>query len=86
VAKPDLISALALLVEDGRVKVAASLTEAPAVIKEFQTFERKTPLGMPNELALWRERPDDDLVLSLAMGAWYAQHGSRVSTQKLMGL
>jgi hypothetical protein len=86
VAKPDLISALALLVEDGRVKVAASLTEAPAVIKEFQTFERKTPLGMPNERALWRERADDDLVLSLAMGAWYAQHGSRVSTQKLRGL
>ena len=86
VAKPDLISALALFVEDGRVKVAAALTEAPTVLREFQTFQRKTPLGTPDERAMWRERPDDDLVLSLAMGAWYAQHGSRVLTQKLRGL
>jgi hypothetical protein len=86
VAKPDLISALSLLVEDGRVKVAAALTEAPTVLREFQTFQRTTPLGTPDERAVWRERPDDDLVLSLAMGAWYAQHGSHGSTQKLMGL
>ncbi len=86
VARPDLISALALLVEDGRVKVAAALTEAPTVLREFQTFQRTTPLGTPDERALWRERPDDDLVLSLAMGAWYAQHGARVSMQKLLGL
>jgi hypothetical protein len=86
VAKPELISALALLVEDGRLKVAAALTEAPNVLREFQTFQRTTPLGTPDERALWRERPDDDLVLSLAMGAWFAQHGSRVSTQKLRGL
>jgi hypothetical protein len=86
VAKADLISALALSVEDGRLKVADGLPEAPTVLRQFQTFQRKTPLGTPNERALWRERPDDDLVLSLAMGAWYAQHGSRVSTQKLMGL
>jgi hypothetical protein len=86
VAKPDLISALSLLVEDGRVKVAAALTEAPTVLREFQTFQRTTPLGTPDERGVWRERPDDDLVLSLAMGAWYAQHCSRVSTQKLMGL
>jgi hypothetical protein len=86
VAKPDLISALSLLVEDGRVKVAAALTEAPTVLREFQTFQRATPLGTPDERALWRVRPDDDIVLSLAMGAWYAQHGSRGSTQKLLGL
>ena len=86
VAKPDLLSALALLVEDGRVKVAAALPEAPTVLREFQTFQRTTPLGTPDERALWRERPDDDLVLSLAMGAWYAQHGARGSTQKLRGL
>jgi hypothetical protein len=73
-------------VEDGRVKVAAALTEAPTVLREFQTFQRTTPLGTPDERAVWRERPDDDLVLSLAMGAWYAQHGSHGSTQKLMGL
>jgi hypothetical protein len=86
VAKPDLLSALSLLVEDGRVKVAAALTEAPTVLREFQTFQRTTPLGTPDERAVWRERPDDDLVLSLAMGAGYAQHGSHGSTQKLMGL
>jgi hypothetical protein len=86
VAKPDLISALSLLVEDGRVKVAAALPEAQHVLHEFQTFQRTTPLGTPDERAVWRERPDDDLVLSLAMGAWYAQHGVHGSMQKLMGL
>jgi hypothetical protein len=83
VAKADLISALALAVEDGRLRVAAELTEAPHVLRQFQTFQRKTPLGTPDQLAVWRERPEDDLILSLAMGCWYAQHGYHVVTQRV---
>jgi hypothetical protein len=86
VAKPDLITALSLLVEDGRLKVAAGLEEAPAVIREFQTYDRKTPLGTHDQLAVWRERPDDEIVLSMALGAWYAQYGYHVSSQKVLGL
>lgn len=86
VAKPDLISALALAVEAGRLKVAAELTEAPHVLRQFQTFQRKTPLGTQDQLAVWRERPEDDLILSFAMGAWYGQYGYRVSSQRVLGL
>ena len=84
VAKPDLISALQLALEDGRVKIAASLPEAGQVLREFQQFERKTPLGTSDHLALWRERPDDDMVLALGMSVWFAQHGYHVTSQKVV--
>jgi hypothetical protein len=86
VAKADLISALALSVEDGRLKVADGLPEAPNVLRQFQTFQRKTPLGTQDQLAVWRERPEDDVILSFAMGCWYAQYGYNVSSQRVLGL
>jgi hypothetical protein len=82
VAKADLISALSLAVEDGRVKITSTLPEAGQVIQEFQRYERKTPLGTMDQLALWRDHPEDDIILSLGMSAWYAQHGYSVVTQK----
>jgi hypothetical protein len=69
VAKPDVISALSLRVESGRLKVAAELPEAQAILREFQTFARKTPLGRHDELAVWREQPEDDVVLSCGIAA-----------------
>jgi hypothetical protein len=83
VAKVDLISALSLAVEDGRVKIASTLPEAGQVIHEFQRYARKTPLGTLDQLAQWRDRPEDDMILSLGMSAWYAQHGYHVVTQRV---
>jgi hypothetical protein len=86
VAKTDVISALSLAVEDGRVKIASTLPEAGQVIHEFHRYARKTPLGTLDQLAQWRDRPEDDMVLSLGISAWYAQYGYNVRTQRYLGL
>jgi hypothetical protein len=83
VAKVDLISALSLAVEDGRLKIASTLPEAGHAVEEFQRYARKVPLGTLDQLAQWRERPEDDMILSLGMSAWYAQHGYHVVTQRV---
>jgi hypothetical protein len=86
VAKPDLIHALVVLVQDERLKIAAALPEAPNLVQEFLHFERRVTLTGREQLAVWREHVNDDMVLSLAMGAWYAQFAYNVSSQRVLGL
>jgi hypothetical protein len=74
VAKVALVSCLDAAFQADRLRFAEGLAEGPAMIKELQTFRRTvTPAG--NETAAaWREKDRDDLVLSLALAQFYAEH------------
>jgi hypothetical protein len=84
VAKPDLIHALVVLVQDERLKIAAALPEAANLVQEFLHFERRVTLSGREQLAVWREHVNDDMILSLAMGAWYVGFAYNVSSQKVL--
>lgn len=69
--KRDLVSAVAVLLEQRRLQIAAALPDAPILRRELEAFRRKlTPVGH-DSYASWRESDHDDLVLSVALACWY---------------
>ena len=74
VPKRDLVSAVQVLIESRRFKVANSLALADVLKREMENFKAKiTRLGETYEA--WREREHDDLVLAVALALWYASKG-----------
>jgi hypothetical protein len=74
VPKKDLVGVLQVLLQSRRTKVAETLLEAATLVKELGNFRAKVaPSSTGNLLADWREAPHDDLVLAVAVAAWYAE-------------
>ena len=74
VPKRALVSNLQVLFQSERLKVAEGLEHGPVLRHELQSFKAKINLATGHDsYEAWREGDHDDLVLSLAMGAWYAE-------------
>jgi hypothetical protein len=71
VPKRDLVTNLQLLLQDRRLRVAPALPDAAILVRELTAFRAKVSLAETESLD-WRERPSDDLVLAVALGAWWA--------------
>ena len=78
VPKRDLVSNLQVLFQSGRLKIADKLPEAQILVKELLGFQVKISLDAHDSYGAWREGTHDDLVLSVALAAWYAQTVGRV--------
>lgn len=75
IAKRQLVSTLSAVVHGGRLRVAQDQPEAGALVREMSTFKAKISLTTGNEsFEAWRERDHDDLVLSVALAMWWAEH------------
>ncbi len=75
VPKRDLAGLLVALYQGRRLKVAASLPLAEVLTKELLNFKMKINVATGNDsYEAWRESIHDDLVLSVAMACWYAEH------------
>ncbi len=85
VPKRDLAGLLVALYQGRRLKVAASLPLAEVLTKELLNFKMKINLTTGNDsYEAWRESIHDDLVLSVAMACWYAEHaGGPVGTWRI---
>ena len=82
VPKRDLISSMAVLLENRRLKVADTLPEAATLVKELQAFRRRiTPVGS-DQYGSWREGQHDDLVLALALACWYREDRNSLIEQR----
>ncbi len=74
VPKRDLVTTMALLLEQHRLLIPPSLPLAELLTKELQAFKRKvTPVGS-DTYAAGREGQHDDLVLAVALAAWYREY------------
>jgi hypothetical protein len=74
VPKKELVAALQLFFQSGRIKIAASLPEAQMLKNEVLNFKVKVnPKTGSEAYEAWREGDHDDIVLALAMACWYAQ-------------
>lgn len=84
VPKRNLVSALQVLLQTGRLKIHPSLPLADTLIKEMLAFKVKiTTSGNDVYGNDWRENDHDDLVLATALAAWYPEHRPRADLQKL---
>ena len=79
VPKRDLVTVTQLLLQNGCLKIAASLPEAETLKRELLNFRVKIdPKTAHDSYEHWREGDHDDLVLSVSMGAWFRQHWNRL--------
>lgn len=76
VPKRDLASATKILLDSQRLKVSTALPQYALLVKELEAFRVKINVKTAHDsYEAWREGDHDDLVLSVAMCAWYAERG-----------
>jgi hypothetical protein len=74
VPKRDLVSAVQVLLQNGRLKIAASLPESDTLKRELLSFRVKVnPATAHDSYEHWREGDHDDLVLATAMACWFRE-------------
>jgi hypothetical protein len=73
VPKRNLVSTLAVILQSGRLRVAPDSAEAETFISELSNFKVKVSLAGNDSYSAWRESIHDDLVLSVALAAWYGE-------------
>jgi hypothetical protein len=72
-SKIELISTLTLLLQTGRLRVAARLPEAKTLIQELQGYQRRITPAANVQYGAWREGAHDDVLLATALACWYAE-------------
>jgi len=73
VPKKELVTALQMYLQSGRLKIAAALPETQALKNEMLNFKVKVKASTGEEsYEAWRENDHDDMVLATAMVCWYA--------------
>lgn len=73
IPKRDVISTTQVLLQTGRLKIARSLPHASLLARELVNFRFRVASKASEDALDWREGPDDDLVLALAIAAWEAE-------------
>lgn len=70
VPKRDLVGAVQVPLQNGRLKISAALPEAATLTSELQNFQVKISESAHDSYGSWREGTHDDLVLALAIALW----------------
>jgi hypothetical protein len=74
VPKRDLVSAVQVLLQNSRLRIAEGLPLAETLKKELLNFRVKIdPQTAHDSYEHWREGDHDDLVLAAAMACWFRQ-------------
>lgn len=74
VPKRDLVGTLQVLLQTERLKFAADLPEAPTLVKELLAYQVKISPLTAHDSYNAREGAHDDLVLALALAAWWPEY------------
>lgn len=73
VAKTILVSNLQVLLQNHRLKFADNLPQVSTLMDELLKFQVKITDAANQVYGAWREGAHDDLVLSVALAAWYSE-------------
>lgn len=78
VPKRDLVGVLQVLLQTDRLKVSSKLKLGPVLQAEMLNFKVKIDLATAHDsYSAWRESDHDDLVLSVALAAWWGEHAPK---------
>jgi hypothetical protein len=78
VPKRDLIGLVQVLLQSGKLKIAATLPETPALVREMLDYRYKIDPITGHDTYNAREGAHDDLVLALALACWMGEHYKEV--------
>jgi hypothetical protein len=70
VPKRDLIVGLQVLLQQGGLRIAADLKDAPTLLAELMAMQVKISAAGNEQLGAWREGTHDDLVFAVALAIW----------------
>jgi len=73
VPKRELVSRARVLLERGRLKLAAALPLVPTLVEELRSYRLKISDAGHEGYEAWREGQHDDLVFSLCLAVWCAE-------------
>ena len=83
VPKRDLVTALQLSFQSGRIEIAAGTDHAQTLVAELADFRVRIGASGSDTYGAWREGAHDDLVLALALAVWWgdrmAARGARLA-------
>lgn len=85
VPKRDLVSVLQVVFQTDRLRIASSLSLGQILTDELLNFRAKVTTAGAGTYEAWRESVHDDLVLALAIAAWYAER-SRGQTRTQLSI
>lgn len=85
VPKRDLVAGLQVLLQSGRLKIAAGLPDAETLRSELLNFRVKVSASGHDSYESWREKDHDDLVLAAALCSWVAARGGGAVDGTLAG-
>lgn len=78
VPKRDLVGILQVLLQTERLKVAGKLKLGPVLSQEMLNFRVLIdPVTAHDSYSAWREEDHDDLVLSVALAAWWGENAPK---------
>lgn len=75
VPKRDVVSAVACLLQTGRLRIPRSLQGGDVLERELVRFRAKITLSGHDTYEAWREADHDDLVLAVALACWLNEKG-----------
>lgn len=84
--KRDLIAGLQVLLQSGRLKIAADLEHAETLRNELLNFRVKISASGHDSYEAWREAAHDDLVLATALCSWVAARGGGAVDSSVAGV
>ena len=76
VPKKDLVGVVQVLLQQQRLRIAASLPTASLLTQELQSFRQRVTVSANLTYGAaedWRSAQHDDLVLATALGCWWAE-------------
>jgi hypothetical protein len=81
-----LVGTIGVLLQTDRLRIAPALPETRVLVDELRNFEVRTAQNGRQTFgaaADWRVGRNDDLVLSVALAAWYGERGTPTVVQFL---
>lgn len=79
VPKRDLVTNLQVALQSKRLKIAGALADRHTLVEELLAFKVKIDLKTAHDsYEAWREGVHDDLVLAVALAAWYAERYAKM--------
>lgn len=80
VPKRDLVSCLQVILQNGRLKVSRRLALEPVLSREMTNFRAKISSETAHDsYSAWRDSEHDDLVLAVALAAWWGERHREMS-------
>jgi len=84
VPKKDLVGAVAIAMQEKRLRIRPTMTLAPVLVDELGYFRSKINIVTGHEkFEAWRERQHDDTVLAVALAVWYGERPKEASWDDL---